>query len=651
MAKIIGIDLGTTNSCVAVMEGGSPKVIHSQEGRNVIPSVVDPITHVVGDVAKRQMVLKPKQTIYSVKRLMGKKFSDSSVKEDMKFLSYTVKAGRDDMAVVEVDGRTFTPQEISAQILQKIKADAENYLGEKVSQAVITVPAYFDDSQRQATKQAGEIAGLEVMRIINEPTAAALAYGLDKKHAQTIAVYDLGGGTFDISILELGEGVTEVKSTNGDTHLGGDDFDQKIIDYIALEFQKEHGVDLRKDPQALQRLKESAEKAKIELSTAQEAQINQPFITQGKDGPLHLTLTLTRAKLESLVDDLIQKTLKPVELALKDADIKASDVNEIVLVGGMTRMPKIVETVTKFFGKEPNKSVNPDEVVAVGAAIQGGVLTGDVKDVLLLDVTPLTLGIETLGGVSTPLIERNTTIPSSKSQVFSTAADNQTQVEINVLQGERPMAADNKSLGRFILDGIPPAPRGVPQVEVTFDIDANGILNVKAQDKASGKEQSIKIQGSTGLSTEEVERMTKEAEEHAKEDQEKKEKIEVRNNADGLIFTAEKSLKDAGDKVSEDVKKEVEEKVSALKGILDTGSKEEIETKTKELSDSLSKVGQAMSQQPGQETQGSDGSEEGEAASAESSGPASQSDSEASEPKDEDKKKKKDEPVEGEVVE
>ena len=651
MGKIIGIDLGTTNSCVAVMEGGSPKVIYSAEGRNVIPSVVDPVNHIVGDVARRQQVVKPKSTIFSIKRLMGRKFSDTSVQYDVKWLPYAIKAGRDGMAVVEVDGRTFTPQEISAMILQKIKADAEAYLGGKVTQAVITVPAYFDDSQRQATKQAGEIAGLEVLRIINEPTAAALAYGLDKKNAHTIAVYDLGGGTFDISVLELGEGVYEVKATNGDTHLGGDDFDQKIIDYIALEFQKEHGVDLRKDPQALQRLKESAEKAKIELSTAQEAQINQPFITQGKDGPLHLTLTLTRAKLESLVDDLIQKTLKPVELALKDADIKASDVNEIVLVGGMTRMPKIVETVTKFFGKEPNKSVNPDEVVAVGAAIQGGVLTGDVKDVLLLDVTPLTLGIETLGGVSTPLIERNTTIPSSKSQVFSTAADNQTQVEINVLQGERPMAADNKSLGRFILDGIPPAPRGVPQVEVTFDIDANGILNVKAQDKASGKEQSIKIQGSTGLSTEEVERMTKEAEEHAKEDQEKKEKIEVRNNADGLIFTAEKSLKDAGDKVSEDVKKEVEEKVSALKGILDTGSKEEIETKTKELSDSLSKVGQAMSQQPGQETQGSDGSEEGEAASAESSGPASQSDSEASEPKDEDKKKKKDEPVEGEVVE
>lgn len=634
MGKIIGIDLGTTNSCVAVMEGGSPKVIHSAEGRNVIPSVVDPISHVVGDVAKRQMVLKPKRTIYSVKRLMGRKFHDESVQYDIKLLPYSVKAGRDDMAVVEAEGKTFTPQEVSAMILQKIKADAEAYLGDKVTQAVITVPAYFDDSQRQATKQAGEIAGLEVLRIINEPTAAALAYGLDKKNSHTIAVYDLGGGTFDISILELGEGVTEVKSTNGDTHLGGDDFDQKIIEYIADEFKKENGVDLKKDPQALQRLKESAEKAKIELSTAQEASINQPFITQGKDGPLHLTMTLTRAKLEQLVDDLVQKTLKPVELALKDAGNKASDIDEVVLVGGMTRMPKIVETVTKFFGKEPNKSVNPDEVVAVGAAIQGGVLGGEVKDVLLLDVTPLTLGLETLGGVSTPLIQRNTTIPTSKSQVFSTAADNQTQVEINILQGERPMATDNKSLGRFILDGIPPAPRGVPQVEVTFDIDASGILNVKAKDKASGKEQSIKITGSTGLSKEEVEKMTKDAEAHAKEDAEKKESVEARNMADSLIFTAEKSLKDAGDKVSEDVKKEVEEKIAALKAILDTGKKEEIEEKTKELSDSLQKVGQAMSQQPGTE------------------GTNETKDSEESKGDSEDKKKgKSEEPVEGEVVE
>ena len=600
MGKIIGIDLGTTNSCVAVMEGGSPKVIHSAEGRNVIRSVVDPISRVVGDVAKRQMVLKPKRTIYSIKRLMGKKYSDPTVQGDLKWLPYTVKAGRDDMAIVEVEGKTFTPQEISAQILQKIKADAEAYLGTKVTEAVITVPAYFDDSQRQATKQAGEIAGLDVKRIINEPTAAALAYGLDKKNAHTIAVYDLGGGTFDISILELGDGVYEVKSTNGDTHLGGDNFDQKIIDWIADEFQKENQIDLRKDSQALQRLKESAEKAKIELSSSQEAQINQPFITQGKDGPLHLTLTLTRAKLESIVNELIQKTLKPVEMAIKDAGIDKSKVDEIVLVGGMTRMPKVVEAVTAFFGKEPNKSVNPDEVVAIGAAVQGGVLGGEVKDVLLLDVTPLTLGLETLGGVSTPLINRNTTIPTSKSQVFSTAADNQTQVEINVLQGERPMAPDNKSLGRFILDGIPPAPRGMPQVEVTFDIDANGILNVTAKDKASGKEQSIKITGSTGLSKDEVEKMTKEAEVNAKEDEEKKAKVESRNNADSMIFTAEKSIKDAGDKVTEEIKKDIEEKITGLKGILETGSKEEIDGKSKELGDALQKIGEAMyKDQPG----------------------------------------------------
>lgn len=635
MGKIIGIDLGTTNSAVAVMEGGSPKIIHSAEGRNVIPSVVDPINNIVGDVAKRQIVLKSKTTIFSIKRLMGKKFTDSSVQFDMKWLPYTIKSGRDGMAVVEVEGRTFTPQEISAKILQKIKADAESYLGSKVTQAVITVPAYFDDSQRQATKQAGEIAGLEVLRIINEPTAAALAYGLDKKNAHTIAVYDLGGGTFDISILELGEGVYEVKSTNGDTHLGGDDFDQAIIDYLAEEFKKEQGVDLKKDPQALQRLRESAEKAKIELSSSQEAQINQPFITQGSSGPLHLTMTLTRSKLEQIVDPLIQKSIKPVELALKDAKVKISDIDEIVLVGGMTRMPKVVEAVTKFFGKEPNKSVNPDEVVAVGAAVQAGVLGGEVKDVLLLDVTPLTLGIETLGSVSTPLIERNTTIPSSKSQVFSTAADNQTQVEINVLQGERPMAADNKSLGRFILDGIPPAPRGVPQIEVAFDIDANGILNVKATDKATGKEQSIKITGSTGLTKEEVEKMTKEAEAHAAEDAEKKAKVEARNQADSLIFTAEKTLKDAGDKVAEADKKEIEEKIAALKGVLDSGSKEDLELKSKELSDALQKVGEAMYKQ-GEQAKPQD--EQAQASDAQSS----------EEPKTDDSKKE--EPVEGEVV-
>ena len=641
MGKIIGIDLGTTNSCVAVMEGGAPKVIYSAEGRNVIPSVVDPISHVVGDVAKRQMVLKPKKTIFSIKRLMGRKFTDKSVQFDMKWLPYTIKSGRDGMAVVEVEGRTFTPQEISAQILQKIKGDAENYLGGKVTRAVITVPAYFDDSQRQATKQAGEIAGLEVLRIINEPTASALAYGLDKKNAHTIAIYDLGGGTFDISVLELGDGVYEVKSTNGDTHLGGDDFDQVIINYLAEEFKKQNGVDLRRDPQALQRLRESAEKAKIELSSSTSAEINQPFITQGKQGPLHLTMSLTRSRLENLTDDLIQKTLGPVQQALKDAKATVSDIDEVVLVGGMTRMPKVIDLVTQFFGKEPNKSVNPDEVVAVGAAVQAGVLGGEVKDVLLLDVTPLTLGIETLGGVSTPLISKNTTIPTSKSQIFSTAADNQTQVEINVLQGERPMAMDNKSLGRFILDGIPPAPRGVPQVEVAFDIDASGILNVKAKDKASGKEQSIKITGSTGLSKDEVEKMTKEAEMHAKEDSEKKEKIDSRNMADSLIFTAEKSLKDAGDKATPDLKKEVEEKISALKAILETGTKEDLTAKTKDLSDSLQKVGQAMYQQPGQGQPGAQGAKE-EAASAQGSG----------EPKEEKKEDKKnsEEPVEGEVV-
>ncbi len=607
MSKIIGIDLGTTNSCVAVMEGGSPKVIFSREGRNVIPSVVDPISRVVGDVAKRQLVLKPKSTIFSIKRLMGRKFSDASVQFDAKWLPYAIKAGRDGMAVVEVEGRTFTPQEISAMILQKIKADAENYLGGTVTKAVITVPAYFDDSQRQATKQAGEIAGLEVMRIINEPTAAALAYGLDKKKAHTIAVYDLGGGTFDISVLELGEGVYEVKSTNGDTHLGGDDFDKKILDYLAEEFKKDNGVDLRKDPQSLQRLRDAAEKAKIELSSSTEAEINLPFITQGTNGPLHLTTKLTRAKLEQIVDDLIQKSIEPAKKCLADAKVKVSDIDEVVLVGGMTRMPKVIEVVQKFFGKEPNKSVNPDEVVAVGAAVQAGVLGGEVKDVLLLDVTPLTLGIETLGQVATPLIARNTTVPTSKGQVFSTAADNQTSVEINVLQGERPMASDNKSLGRFILDGIPPAPRGVPQVEVTFDIDANGILSVTAKDKATNKAQSIKITGSTGLSKDEVEKMTKEAELHADEDKAKKDKVDARNQADTLIFTAEKSLKEAKEKVPADLKKEVEEKVSALKAILETGTKEDLEAKSKDLSDSLQKIGSAMYSPAGASGEGGSG--------------------------------------------
>ncbi|MCR4264429.1 MAG: molecular chaperone DnaK [Candidatus Roizmanbacteria bacterium] len=601
MGKILGIDLGTTNSCMAVMEGGAPKVIPNAEGKNTTPSVVDPIKNVVGEVAKRQMVINPKSTIYSAKRLMGRRSKDPAVEKDRKLLAYEVSEGRDGIAVIKVDGRTFTPQEIGAKVLGKLKADAESYLGDKVTQAVITVPAYFDDAQRQATKQAGEIAGLEVLRIINEPTAAALAYGMDKKHAHTIAVYDLGGGTFDISILELGEGVYEVKATNGDTHLGGDDFDQKIVDWIADEFKKEHGVDLRKDAQALQRIRDAAEKAKVELSSTQESEINQPFITQGSEGPLHLTMKLTRSKLEQLVDDLVSKTIKPVEAALKDAKMSKSDIDEIILVGGMTRMPKIQKTVQDFFGKEPHKGINPDEVVAVGAAVQAGVLGGDVKDVLLLDVTPLTLGIETLGGVSTPLIERNTTVPASKSQVFSTAADNQTQVEIHILQGERPLASDNKSLGRFILDGIPAAPRGVPQIEVTFDIDANGILNVKAKDKATGKEQSISIKGSTGLSDEEIEKMKKEAEENAEEDRKKKEQIEARNMADNLIFQAEKFIDEQKEKIKEEDKKSLQDKIKSVKDTIakEDSSKEDFEKVQKELGDEMQRIGQQFYQQQG----------------------------------------------------
>jgi molecular chaperone DnaK len=594
MAKIIGIDLGTTNSCVAVMEGGKPKVIHSQEGRNVIPSVVDPIKRVVGDVAKRQIVINSKNTIFSIKRLMGRRYSDESVTYDKKWLPYTIKKGRDDMAVVEIEGKTFTPQEISAMILQKIKTDAEAYLGEKVEKAVITVPAYFDDSQRQATKQAGEIAGLQVVRILNEPTAAALAYGLDKKNTHTIAVYDLGGGTFDITILELGEGVFQVKATNGDTHLGGDDFDKVVLDYLADEFKKDTGIDLRQDPQALQRLRDAAEKAKIELSSSTETEVNLPFITVKDNQPQHLVVKLNRAKLEALVTNLIEKTLVPVKACLKDAGLSVDKIDEVVLVGGMTRMPKVIETVKKFFGKEPNRSVNPDEVVAVGAAIQAGVLTGETKDVVLLDVTPLTLGVETLGGVLTPLIPRNTTVPTSKSEIFSTAADNQTQVEVHILQGERPMARDNKSLGRFILEGIPPAPRGVPQIEVTFDIDANGILTVTAKDKATGKSQSIKITGSTGLTKEEIDKMKEEAEKHAQEDKEAKEKIEAKNKADNMIYVAEKSLKEVGDKAPKEVKEEVEGKIKELKEVLEKASVAELEEKTKALSDSLQKIGQLM---------------------------------------------------------
>lgn len=603
MAKTIGIDLGTTNSCMAVMEGGKAKVIPSAEGRNVIPSVVDPIKRIVGDVAKRQLVIKPQQTIYSVKRLVGKKFTDKTVKKDLEWLSYKVKAGRDNMAVVSVDGKDFTPQEISAMILSKLKKDAESYLGEPVDKAVITVPAYFNDAQRQATKQAGEIAGLEVIRIINEPTAASLAYGLDKKQSHNIAVYDLGGGTFDITILELGDGVFQVKATNGDTHLGGDDFDQLIVDYLSNEFKKENNIDLKKDPQALQRLKDAAEKAKIELSSTNETEINLPFITVKDNQPLHFVIKLTRAKLESIVGELIDKTFTPVKEVLKDAKLTTKDIQEIILVGGMTRMPKVIADVKKFFDKEPNRTVNPDEVVALGAAIQAGVIGGEVKDVVLLDVTPLTLGVETLGGVMTPLINRNTTVPTSKSEIFSTAVDNQTSVEIHVLQGERPMATDNKSLGRFILEGIPPAPRGIPQVEVKFDLDANGILTVTAKDKASGKEQSIRITGSTGLTEEEIEKMKKAAEEHKDTDQKLKELIEVRNQADNLIYTAEKSLKDAGDKVPEDLTKTVTEKIENLKKVKDTDEKQEIDIALKELNEELSKVGQHMYQKPEDKTE------------------------------------------------
>ncbi|MBI5151601.1 MAG: molecular chaperone DnaK [Candidatus Pacebacteria bacterium] len=598
--KIIGIDLGTTNSAVAVMEGGSPKVIPTAEGSNTFPSIVSLTKKgdsvVVGTPAKRQAILNPKNTIVSVKRLMGRKLKDAEVEKTKKHVSYTIVGGKDDMAAVEVEGKTYTPQEISAKILMKAKADAEAYLGGTVDRAVITVPAYFDDSQRQATKQAGEIAGLKVERILNEPTAAALAYGLDKKTNETIVVYDLGGGTFDVTVLEIGGGVFEVKATNGDTFLGGDDFDAKIIEWIVAEFKKENSIDLSKDNQALQRVRDAAERAKIELSSAQQTEINQPFITQGPNGPLHLTMTLTRAKMETLVDELIQKTFGPVKQAMKDAGIGVDKVNEVVLVGGMTRMPKVQDEVKKFFGKEPHKGVNPDEVVAVGAAVQAGVIGGDVKDILLLDVTPLTLGLETLGGVRTALIPRNTTVPTSKSQIFSTAADNQTSVEINVLQGEREFAADNKSLGRFILDGIPPAMRGVPQVEVTFDIDANGILHVTAKDKTSGKEQKISIQNSTNLSQEEIEKMKADAEKHADEDRKKKEVVEARNKASGVAFEIDKQLKEYGDKIPESDKKAIEENVKKLKELAEKpeSSKEDLEKATEETLKSAQKIGEAM---------------------------------------------------------
>ena len=599
MSKILGIDLGTTNSAMAIIEGGKPKILENKEGNRTTPSMVAISKNgerLVGQAAKRQAVTNPENTLFSIKRLIGRRFNDPEVKRDIELFPFKIKQAGAGIKV-EMSGKDYTPQEISAMILSKLKADAEDKLGDKITEAVITVPAYFDDSQRQATIEAGKIAGLTVKRIVNEPTAAALAYGFDRKKGQQIAVYDLGGGTFDISILDVTEDTVEVKATNGDTHLGGDDFDQVIIEYILSEFKKDQGIDLGKDPTALQRVKEAAEKVKIELSTAGESEINQPFITQGTDGPKHLVMKITRAKLEELVGDLVDKTMGPVKKALDDAGLKTSEIEEVILVGGMTRMPLVQKKVEEFFGKKPNLEVNPDEVVAMGAAVQAGVLQGDVKDVLLLDVTPLTLGIETLGGVRTALIEKNTTIPASKSQIFSTAADNQPSVEIHVLQGEREMAADNKTLGRFILDGIPPAPRGVPQIEVIFDIDANGVLNVKAVDKATGKEQHITITASTGLSKEEVEKMKKDAEAHAEEDKKKKEAVEAKNIADTLAHTSEKTLKDAGDKVDEATKKTVEEKVEALKKIKDGDDIEAIKKATEELSAEVQKVGAAMYQQ------------------------------------------------------
>ena len=606
MSKIIGIDLGTTNSVCGVMLGGEPTVVPSAEGGRLFPSVVaiNPKTgeRMVGQIAKRQAVVNPENTVFSIKRFMGRKFDDPEVRRALKLVPYKVTAAPNGDVRVWMGDREYSPPEISAMILQKIKADAEAYLGEEITQAVITVPAYFNDSQRQATKDAGRIAGLEVLRIINEPTASSLAYGLDKKKDETIAVFDLGGGTFDISMLDVGDGVFEVKSTSGDTFLGGDDWDQRIIDYVADEFKKDQGIDLRGDNQALQRLKEACEKAKIELSTVMETEINLPFITADASGPKHLQMKLTRAKLEQLTDDLIERTIGPCRQAMTDAKLKPSGIDEVILVGGMIRMPAIQQKVAEFFGKEPHKGVNPDEVVGLGAGIQAGVLGGEVKDVLLLDVTPLTLSIETLGGVATALIERNTTIPTRKSQIFSTATDGQTQVEIHVVQGERPMAADNKSLGKFILDGIPPAPRGVPQIEVTFDIDANGILNVAAQDKATGREQSMQIVPSSGLSDEEVERNIQEAEQHREEDRKRKEEVEARNVADNAVYSAEKFLGEQKDKVPSHLRSEAEAKVEALKSALQGSDVGAIRRCTEELSQVVQQVGAAMYQEAGPDT-------------------------------------------------